>query len=177
MIWWAETFHLLDTLFNCYYALRWRHNERDIVSHHQPQDCLLNRLFRRRSTQTSKLRVTGLCVGNSPGPVNSPHKWAVTREMFPFDDVIMASTKAYGCSIPPSNIAAIKISISDATWFDYDTHLSSNSSKRKLLPEYANKDMFIMFRRNPYKLGLSDEKVHRRTLWRGTVRNETHGSR
>ena len=22
-------------------------------------------------------------------PVNSPHKWAVTRKMFPFDDVIM----------------------------------------------------------------------------------------
>ena len=25
------------------------------------------------------------------GPVNSPHKWPVTRKMFPFDDVIMAS--------------------------------------------------------------------------------------
>ena len=24
--------------------------------------------------KTAKLRVTGLCVGNSPGPVNSPHK-------------------------------------------------------------------------------------------------------
>ena len=36
----------------------------------------------------SKLRVTGLCAGNSP--VNSPHKWPVTRKMFPFDDVIMA---------------------------------------------------------------------------------------
>ena len=30
-------------------ALRWRHNERDSVSNHQPRDCLLNRLFRRRS--------------------------------------------------------------------------------------------------------------------------------
>ena len=28
-------------------------------------------------------------MGNSPGPVNSPHKWPVTRQMFPFDDVIM----------------------------------------------------------------------------------------
>ena len=28
-------------------------------------------------------------VGNSPGPVNSPHKGPVTRKMFPFDDVIM----------------------------------------------------------------------------------------
>ena len=33
---------------------------------HQPYDCLLNRLFRRRSQKTSKLRVTGLCAGNSP---------------------------------------------------------------------------------------------------------------
>ena len=32
---------------------------------------------------------TGLCAGNSPGPVNSPHKGPVTRKMFPFDDVIM----------------------------------------------------------------------------------------
>ena len=30
-------------------TLRWRHNERDGVSNHQPPDCLLSRLFRRRS--------------------------------------------------------------------------------------------------------------------------------
>ena len=66
-------------------TLRWRHNERDSVSSHQPHDCLLNGLFRRRSKKTSKLRVTGLCV------VNSPHKGPVTRKMFPFDDVIMKS--------------------------------------------------------------------------------------
>ena len=27
--------------------------------------------------------------GIHPGPANSPHKWPVTRKMFPFDDVIM----------------------------------------------------------------------------------------
>ena len=70
-------------------SLLWRHNGHNSVSNHQPYDCLLRRLFRRRSKQTSKLRVTGLCVGNSPGPVNFPHKWPVTRKMFPFDDVIM----------------------------------------------------------------------------------------
>ena len=37
-----------------------------------------------------KLCVIGLCVGNSPGPVNSPHKGPVMRKMFPFDDVIKA---------------------------------------------------------------------------------------
>ena len=72
-------------------TLHWRHNDHDGDSNHQPHDCLLNRLFRRRSKKTSKLRVTGLCVGNSPGPVNSPHKGPVTRKMFPFDDVIMTN--------------------------------------------------------------------------------------
>ena len=71
------------------YTLQWRHNDQDGVSNHQPRGCLLNRLFRRRSKKTSKLRVTGLCVGNSPGPVNSLHKGPVTWKMFPFDDVIM----------------------------------------------------------------------------------------
>ena len=60
-------------------------------SNDQPHGCLLNRLFGRRSKKTPKLRVTGLCAGNSPGPVNSPHKWPVTRKMFSFDDVIMFS--------------------------------------------------------------------------------------
>ena len=81
-------------------ALHWRHNDHDDFSNHQPHCCLLNLLFRHRSKKTSKLRVTGLCVGNSPWPVNSPHKWPVTRRMFPFDDVIMRfginNMNAYG---------------------------------------------------------------------------------
>ena len=47
-------------------ALQWRHNERDDVPNHQPHDCLLNRLLRRRPEKASKLRVTGLSAGNSP---------------------------------------------------------------------------------------------------------------
>ena len=49
-----------------YCQLQWRHNEPDNVSNHRRLDCLLNRLFRLRSKETSKLRVTGLCAGNSP---------------------------------------------------------------------------------------------------------------
>ena len=78
---------LLWTLCNIS-PLLWRHNGRGSVSNYQPHDYLLNRLFRRRSKKTSKLRVTGLFARNSP--VNSPHKWPVTRKMFPFEDVIMA---------------------------------------------------------------------------------------
>ena len=53
-------------------ALQWCHNGHNSVSNHQPHECLLNRLFRRRSKKTSKLRVTGLCVGNSPGTGEFP---------------------------------------------------------------------------------------------------------
>ena len=64
--------------------LQWRHNDHYGVSNHQPHDCLLNHLFRRRSKKTSKLCITGLCVGNPPGPVNSPHKGLVMRKIIPF---------------------------------------------------------------------------------------------
>ena len=47
------------------FHLQWRHNGRDVVSNHQPHDCLLNRLSRRRSKKTSKLRVTDLWTVNS----------------------------------------------------------------------------------------------------------------
>ena len=75
-------------------SLQWRHNDHDGVKNHHPHGCLFSRLFRHRSKKTSKLCVTGLCAGNSPGPVNSPHKGPVTRKMFPFDDVIMNGTRA-----------------------------------------------------------------------------------
>ena len=69
-------------------ALQWRYNEHDGVSNHQRLDCLPNRLLKRRSNETSKLRVTGLCEGNLPLTVEFPAQ-RVTRKMFPFDDVIM----------------------------------------------------------------------------------------
>ena len=50
----------------CGTSLHWRYNGHDSLSNHQRHDCLLNRLFRCRSKKTSKLCVTGLCVGNSP---------------------------------------------------------------------------------------------------------------
>ena len=62
------------------HPLRWRHNRSDSVSNHQPHHCLLNRLFRRRSKKTSKFRVTGLCVGNSPGAGEFPAQMASNAE-------------------------------------------------------------------------------------------------
>ena len=59
---------------------RWRYNGRDGISNHQPHDCLLNRLFRRRSKKTSKLRVTGLSAGNSPVTGEFPTEMASNAE-------------------------------------------------------------------------------------------------
>ena len=52
------------------------------------------------------------------GPVNSPHKWPITRKMFPFDDVIMvpvdsrislySSRKEMAQGVPLSNVIQIQ---------------------------------------------------------------------
>ena len=74
---------------------QWRHNEFDGVSNHGRLGCLLNRLFRDRSKKSSKLRVTGLCEGNSPVtnnpmwvevmhftlPLNETQKMYTTKEI------------------------------------------------------------------------------------------------
>ena len=71
--------HRLSSIWLIISSLLWRHNGGECVSNHQPHDCLINHLFRRRSKETSKIR----------WPVNSPHKGPVTRKIFQFDDVIM----------------------------------------------------------------------------------------
>ena len=85
--WWFETLScplwrgrdvITQDNDNC--TLRWRHNDHDSASNHQPHGCLLSRLFRRRSKKTSKLRVTGLCVGNSPGTGELPAQMACYAE-------------------------------------------------------------------------------------------------
>ena len=76
-------------------SLQWRHNDCDGVSNHQPHHCVLSRLFRRRSKKISKLRVTGLCAGNSPVSGEFPAQRPVTLKIFPFDDVIMRKIALY----------------------------------------------------------------------------------
>ena len=69
-----------DTAPPILWSLRSRHNDNAGVSNHQSRDCLLNRLFRRRSKKTSKLRVIGLCAGNSPGTGEFPAQMASNAE-------------------------------------------------------------------------------------------------
>ena len=60
--------------------LQWRHNEHGWVSNHRRIDYLLNRWFRQRSKKISKLRVTGLCEGNSPVTGEFPTQGASNAE-------------------------------------------------------------------------------------------------
>ena len=62
------------------HTLQWRHNESDGAANYQPRHCLLNRLVRRKSKKTSKLRVTGLCAGNSPVTGEFPAQLASNAE-------------------------------------------------------------------------------------------------
>ena len=86
-------------------TLRWRRNERDGVSNHQPHHCLLNRIFSHRWKKISKLRFTGLCEGNSPVAGNSQHEGPVTRKCFHLMTSsccagiipVMGSVKERGC--------------------------------------------------------------------------------
>ena len=75
-----KTRHRSRLFINCqcllWTTLLWRHNGRGSVSNHQPHDCLLNLLFRRRSKKTPKLHVTGLCSGNSPETGEFPAQMA-----------------------------------------------------------------------------------------------------
>ena len=71
--------------------MQWRHNERDGVSNLRRLDCLLNCLFSSRSKKTSKLCLTGLCVGNSQVTGEFPAQRAGNAEMFPFYDVIISA--------------------------------------------------------------------------------------
>ena len=73
------------------YTLQWRHNERDGVSNHQRRDfysAVYSSADQRKHQSSASL---AFVRGIHRWPVNSPHKGAVTRKMFPFDYVIMVN--------------------------------------------------------------------------------------
>ena len=80
------------------FPLKWRHNERNVVSNNQPHDCLLNRLIGRRSKKHQSSASLVFVRGIHCWPVNSPHKGPLTRKMFLFDVVVM-HIQVFGFSI------------------------------------------------------------------------------
>ena len=85
-LWWVLEWyhkslsHKIPSIHDVYKTLQWRHNEREGISNHQPYDCLLNCLFKAEIKETSKLRVTCLCEGNSPGTGEFPSQKASNAE-------------------------------------------------------------------------------------------------
>ena len=79
-------------------ALQWRHNGGDSVSNHQPHDCLLNGYSGADQRKHESSESLAFVRGIHRSPVNSPHKWSVTRRMVLFDDVIMAHYALFFCN-------------------------------------------------------------------------------
>ena len=79
MICWLACMKWLTSVV-CYNdcTLQWRQNEQDGVWNHWHLDCLLNWLF--KSKKTSKLRVIGLCDGNTPMAGGFPAQRASNAE-------------------------------------------------------------------------------------------------
>ena len=61
-------------------ALQWCHYKCVRVSNHQPHHFLLICLLKAQIKKTSKLRITGLCAGNSPGTGEFPAQRASNAE-------------------------------------------------------------------------------------------------
>ena len=89
ILWLNSNIHRANSSSNFLNPLQWRHNERDGVSNHS-LTIVYSTVFsgadhRKHQSSTSLVFVWGI----HRWPVNSPHKWPVTRKMSPFDDVIM----------------------------------------------------------------------------------------
>ena len=95
-------------------------------SNHQPHHCLLNRLFRRRSKKTSKLRVTGLCAGKSPETGESPAQTASNAENVSFHDVIMKNDL-------PHWYKHAQMTCSQGAFKEYPSNMPANMTGRNVM--------------------------------------------
>ena len=86
---WTGVYMSVNTKNDFDWSLQWRPNEPDGVSNHQFHGCLLNRYSGADQRKHQSSASLAFVWGIHRWPVNSPHKWPVTRKMFPFDDVIV----------------------------------------------------------------------------------------
>ena len=89
--------HIHQLFSHFWRSIQLCHNERDSVSNHRRLDCLLDRLFRRRTKKTSKLRVTGLCEGNQSVTRGFTSQRDSNAKLFSFGDIITCT--AYSISL------------------------------------------------------------------------------
>ena len=80
---------------------------------------------RKHQTSASLAFVRGI----HPGPVNSPHKWPVTRKMFPFDDVMIVPKQhyvTYRRAANPPKVPYLRSLIHPPTHLVCNAHLIAN---------------------------------------------------
>ena len=77
-----------------YHAITMRSHERHVVWNHPSFDCLCNRLCGPASKKHQSPCYWVFVRGNRRWPVNSPHSGPVTRQKYPFDDVMMRVCKS-----------------------------------------------------------------------------------
>ena len=68
-------------------------------------------------------------------PVNYPHRWPVTRKMFPFDDVTMC----WRIILPSTNIIDCKAPIKTKPWISLDPH-----KHRESMMTSSNGNLFLV---------------------------------
>ena len=92
------------------------------------------------------------------GPVNSPHKWPVTRKMFPFDDVIMV----YGSIIQ----TAVQQVVLWRVIYQYPTLQGSNIHTKTKRPNIA-RDIILaaILRFNLYLITISSAAKYKHSLF------------
>ena len=97
----TETLHvLIMTWLQVTFATAlWRHNGLDGVSNHQPNHCLLSRYSSADQRKHKSSASLAFMRGIHRRPVNSPHKWPVTRKRFPFNDVFMKIEMSPVCQL------------------------------------------------------------------------------
>ena len=136
-------------------------NERDGVSNHLLHDCLLNRLFKAQIKETPKLRVNGLCEGNSLVTGEFPAQRASNAEN------VSIWWRHYGYK-PPGPITIRPISTSVATWQCPTVHLHPLTCTLRCRSNSSNPARTQQVSRRPtwsaaYPLGVA--RVPRTCLW------------
>ena len=132
-------------------SLQWRHNECQGVSNHQRLECLLNRLFRRRSKKTSRLHATGLCEGN-PGE-STGDQWSLSLSLSLLFLLLLLLLSLLLLSLLLSLLSSLSLLL---------------SSLKLLLSSYLSllfRNLFACVRVYGFLLGLEDE-FHIGQIWK-----------
>ena len=114
-------------------SLQWRHKGRDGVSNHRCLHWLLNRFFFwRRSTNTSKLRVTGPLWGEFTG-----HRWIPSQRASNAENVFSWWRHyVYSVPLPPNGLVLQSVTSGNWTAYSVNPNTSTGYSMREVVTSW-----------------------------------------